>query len=71
MDITIHKKIVFDEKNRPLEVIINYNDWKRIEDILEGHPKVMMRERFKKYVGILHIKEDPLEFQRKIRSEWR
>jgi hypothetical protein len=68
---TIHKKIVLDENNKPLEVIIKYDEWKEIEQILKSHKKVMSKEKLKKHVGILHIKEDPLDFQRRIRSEWR
>ncbi|MEW6684577.1 MAG: hypothetical protein AB1393_00035 [Candidatus Edwardsbacteria bacterium] len=66
---TIHKKIVLDENNRPSEVIINYDEWKEIEQILECGRKIMHREKLKEYVGILHIKEDPLCFQRRIRGE--
>lgn len=68
---TIHKKIVLDENNRPSGVIINYDDWKDIERVLESQQKIMHRENLKEYAGILHIEEDPLSFQRKIRSEWR
>ena len=68
---TIHKKIVLDENNKPLEVIINYDEWKEIERILEYRQKIIHREELKKYVGILHIDEDPLYFQRRIRSEWK
>lgn len=67
----IHKKIVVDENNRPLEIIISYDEWKEIEEILESYPKIMKKERLKEYMGILHIDEDPLDFQRRIRSEWR
>lgn len=67
----IHKKIVLDENNNPFEVIIKYNDWKKIEQALGSHPKSMIRKKLNKYVGILHIEEDPLDFQRRIRSEWR
>jgi hypothetical protein len=35
MSITIHKKIVLDEHNKPVEVIIDYAEWTKIERILE------------------------------------
>ncbi|MBI5874404.1 MAG: hypothetical protein HZB81_00885 [Deltaproteobacteria bacterium] len=68
---TVHKKIVLDENNRPSEVIINYNEWQEIERMLESRQKIMSRERLKNYAGIVHLEDDPLEFQRRIRSEWR
>ena len=67
----ISKKIVLDEKKNPLEVIIKYDDWKEIEKLLEGYKKIMSKEKLKKYIGILHLKEDPLSFQRRMRSEWK
>lgn len=67
----IHKKIVLDEDNVPLEVIINYDEWGKIEQMLGYKQKVMRRDGFKKYIDILHLDEDPLDFQRRIRSEWR
>lgn len=68
---TVHKKIVLDENNKPLEVIISYSEWKEIEGMLAYYQKIMHREKLKEYVGILHIEEDPLYFQRRIRNEWR
>ncbi len=32
---TIHKKIVMDEKSRPVAVQIDYEDWLEIEQLLE------------------------------------
>ncbi len=71
MPKTIHKKIVLNENNNPVEVIIKYDEWKEIEQILESTKKSMVRERLKDYIGILHIEEEPLEYQRRIRSEWK
>ncbi|MEK6681666.1 MAG: hypothetical protein AABY79_06835 [Nitrospirota bacterium] len=68
---TIHKKIVLNENNKPVEVIINYDEWKEIEQLLESTKKGMVRERLKDYIGILHIEEEPLDYQRRIRSEWK
>ncbi len=67
----IHKKIVMDENNNPSEVIIKYKEWKEIEQILKSYQKKMTKGKLIKYLGIINIKEDPMDFQRKIRSEWR
>lgn len=67
----IHKKVVVNENNKPVEVIINYDEWKEIERILEAGLHGMVRERLKDYAGILHIEEEPLEYQRRMRGEWK
>jgi len=64
----IHRKIVVDENNKPLEVIISYDEWLKIENMLTKTQKIMTREKLSKYIGIVNLKEDPLEYQKRIRS---
>ena len=71
MTITIHKKIVLDEQNKPVEVIIDYAEWTKIERILESERHGMIREKLKEYAGIVHIEEEPLTYQRRVRGEWK
>jgi hypothetical protein len=59
MSIPIHKKIVLDEHNKPVEVIIDYAEWSKIERILEPGQHGMV------------IEEEPLLYQRRVRSEWK
>ncbi len=70
MSDNIHRKIVVDENNKPLEVIISYDDWEKIEKAIAEFSKTMTSEKLSKYVGVLNLKEDPLEYQKKIRNEW-
>ena len=70
MSDSIHRKIVVDENNKPLEVIISYDEWGKIEKIITKFAKIMTSEKLSKYVGILNLKEDPLEYQKRIRNEW-
>lgn len=65
-----HKKIVLDENNKPLEVIISYSEWEKIEKIISGVTRRMTKENLNKYAGILNLKEDPLDYQKRLRSEW-
>ncbi len=68
----VHKKIVLNENNKPVEVIISYEEWKEIEQILEASGRQSMpREKLKAYAGVMHIEEDPMEYQRRMRSEWK
>ncbi len=71
MTKTIHKKIVVNENNKPVEVIISYDEWKEIERILETGRHGMVREKLKEYAGTVHLEEEPLEYQRRMRSEWK
>lgn len=66
----IHMKIVTDEANQPVAVQIDYSDWLQIERALGAaseEPKVSDLAAFH---GVLTLKEDPLEYQARLRNEW-
>jgi PHD/YefM family antitoxin component YafN of YafNO toxin-antitoxin module len=71
MSMTIHKKIVVNEENKPVEVIITYDEWQKIEQALQAVEKGISRELLGAYAGAMHIEEEPLEYQRRVRSEWK
>jgi len=71
MGLTIHKKIVLNEHNEPVEVILDYAEWSKIERLLDPVQHGMIREKLKDYAGIMHIEEEPLLYQRRVRSEWK
>ena len=54
-----------------MEVIISYDEWKEIKQILESGPQGMTREKLKAYADAMHIEEEPIEYQRRVRSEWK
>ena len=66
----INKKVVLDNKNKPIEVIINYKLWTAIENILKVHKKVMTKNKLQKYVNTIKLKENPVKFQQRMRYEW-
>jgi len=70
MSMTIHKKIVVNKENKPVEVVITYDEWLKIEQALQSVEKGVSREQLKEYAGAMHIEEEPLEYQRRVRSEW-
>lgn len=61
------KKIVTDESMNPVAVLIDYQDWQKIEKILEEHQSKI---NFAQYKGTLQLTEEPLQFQKRIRNEW-
>jgi hypothetical protein len=67
------KKIVTDEAMRPVAVLIDYQDWEKIEKILEAYQlqQVQQEEDFNlnTYASAIQLTQDPLEYQKKIRDE--
>ena len=64
----IRKKIVTDESNRPIAVQIAYEDWLEIERLLilpTGNTRPLQE-----HAGTIHLGEDPLQYQTRIRGEW-
>ena len=67
--LVLNKKIVTDESLKPIAVQINYADWLKIEHLLNlrNAPKNV---DLSSYSGSLQLTEDPLDYQKRIRSEW-
>ncbi len=66
----IRKKIVADESSmRPIAVQIDYEDWQEIERQLRTLTTGEVID-LSKYAGKIHLTEDPLAYQKRVRSEW-
>ena len=67
--LVLNKKIVTDESLKPIAVQINYADWLKIERLLNlrNTPKII---DLSSYSGSIKLTEDPLDYQKRIRSEW-
>lgn len=68
--IAIRKKIVTDEDHKPVEVVIDYNDWLEIEKLLNLQPEKKLLTDLSRFEGVITMTEDALEYQRRIRAEW-
>lgn len=68
MSMTIHKRTVVNEEKIPVEVIITYDDWQKIEQALQAVEKGISGERLRAFAGAIHIEEEPHEYQRRMRS---
>ncbi|MBO1347936.1 MAG: hypothetical protein EBE86_011280 [Hormoscilla sp. GUM202] len=65
------KKIVTDEAMRPVAVLIDYQDWQKIEKLLaECQLPKQEESSISKYAGVIKLTQDPLEYQQQIRDEW-
>ncbi len=70
--LPLKKKIVTDEAMRPVAVLIDYQDWQKIEEILEAYQLQQKEElNLNQYSGVIKLTQDPLEYQQQIRDEWR
>ncbi len=68
--LSFHKKIVTDEAMRPVAVLIDYQDWQKIEQILEAYQSQQKEEfNLNKYAGVIKLTQDPLEYQQQVRDE--
>jgi hypothetical protein len=68
--LPVHKKIVTDEAMRPVAVLIDYQDWQRIEQILKAYELQQTNFDLNKYAGVIKLTQDPLEYQQQMRDEW-
>lgn len=66
----IKKQIVIDESMRPVAVLINYQDWKIIEKVLEAYQQQDTVPDLTNYAGVIQLTVDPLEYQQQSRDEW-
>jgi len=69
--LAVKKQIVTDEAMQPVAVLIDYQDWQKIEKLLEN-AEWSSKEEFDiaKYAGAIQLGKDPLEYQKEIRGEW-
>jgi hypothetical protein len=67
--IPVNKKIVTDEAMRPVAVLIDYQDWERIEQILNAYQSQQENFDLNKYAGVIKLTQDPLEYQQQSRDE--
>lgn len=59
--LPVRKKIVSDEAMRPVAVLIDYEDWQRIERLLDAHQFLEKEElNIAKYAGVIKLSQDPL-----------
>lgn len=74
--MTISKRIVTDENMNPVAVQIDYDDWLAIEEQLKVEdttpsPRCTELKRLLKDSRGIWKEGDGLEYQRRIRAEWR
>jgi hypothetical protein len=67
----IHKQLVTDENGQPTSVLIPYMEWLEIERRLSELVQVSSAKNLQRHAGVLHLTEDPLEYQRRLRNEWK
>ena len=68
----VHKRLVTDEHDRPVAVQIDYSDWLAIEGCLPDIEKPSAKVTdLSRHAGGLSLAEEPVEYQARVRQEWR
>lgn len=68
--LNVHKRIVTDEANQPVAVLIDYEDWQRIEATLNDRETSKATPDLSRFVGTVQWGEDAVTYQRRVREEW-
>lgn len=68
--LNIKRKIVTDESMRPIAVMIDYEDWQKIERIILKEEPDGECASLEHYAGVIHLTEDPVVYQQRMRREW-
>jgi len=68
--LNIHKRIVVDDENRPVAVQIDYDDWCKLEEVLQHHTFEKLTRDLNSLTGTLQWGEDAVGYQRRVREEW-
>jgi len=66
----IRKSVVTDESMRPIAVQIDYADWLEIERLLDLRSDDGKKLDVSRFVGVMALDEEPLEYQARVRGEW-
>ena len=66
----IRKHIITDEGNRPVAVQIDYEDWCKIEQVLNRGATDKRPTNLSRHLGKLDWPVDGMDYQRQVRSEW-
>jgi len=66
----IRKKIVTDEAQQPIAVQVDYADWLKIERMLNLRSEPGKTSDLSRYAGVLSLKEEPLNYQARVRVEF-
>ncbi len=56
--LSIRKKIVTDEAMQPIAVQIDYQDWQKIEKMLENYQS-QQADSINRFAGSIQLTEDP------------
>ncbi|MEG3861377.1 hypothetical protein [Microcoleus sp. herbarium12] len=68
--LPVKKKLVTDEAMRPVAVLIDYEDWQKIEQLLETLIiQKTEKSNLAKHSGAIKLTEYLLEYQKQIREE--
>ncbi len=66
----VHKQLVTDEEERPIRVLIPYEEWMRIEQQLGSALGPMRPSNSSVMKASFICRKTPIAYQRRLRDEW-
>lgn len=68
----LHIQVVTDAGKKPTAVLIDYDDWITIQHKLsiETDYDLPQQQSINQHSGSIKLKQDPLNFQDRMRGEW-
>jgi hypothetical protein len=67
---SIHKRVITDEQSRPVSVVIPYQEWLEIEQVLLEQSYGTESSKLRAHEGVVRLREDPIVYQQQLREEW-
>ena len=68
-NVSISKQFLYDERRRPVKVILDYSEWLKVEQALGEAPLASNGYLLEELCGKFDFGGDPVEIQRQMRSE--
>jgi hypothetical protein len=68
--MAVKKEILYDENRRPVKVLIDFAEWMKVEAALGSAEVEPNGHLLNEFAGKFDFGGDPMEIQRRMRSEW-
>jgi len=68
--VEIKKQIITNEAMEPIGVIISYEDWQKIEALLENQISRDNSQDLMTFSGTVQLTVEPLDYQQRERNAW-
>lgn len=68
--IAVKKQFLYDDQQKPVKVLMDYDEWLKIESLLGGRELEANGHLLNEFAGKIDFRGNPVEIQRAMRAEW-